>query len=193
LNRQTAPRLASAAPRLAALAATLMLLPASGCQPRQASTAPRAGTTDVRSASDTVRGHLSLRGSEPLASLVVTHTDGSRAVVLRSAQEHLLRQVVGLDIEVRGTPMSGTAAHGAPPGTPVLDVESFIVKAADGEPAHDGIVVVDGDAVWLFAQGEHLWAPALPQALRTLPGARAWVAGPLDRQPSAWGIISRPD
>ena len=71
-----------------------------------------------------------------------------------------------------------------------LGVERFVVVAANGVPATDGWLVAEGAVLYLVtADGQrhplvrpspNLWAHA---------GSRAWVSGPLDREPVAYGII----
>jgi hypothetical protein len=72
-------------------------------------------------------------------------------------------------------------------------VEQFVVRAADGTPAHDGVLRDTPQGVVLErADRTRTLLPELPSALRTQIGARIFWVGPLDRFPVAYGILRLP-
>ena len=148
-------------------------------------------TGAVRTASvDTARGTLMETGSEPNTMMVLQTADGT-GIVLGGPSLALLRRVAGLEVMVEGTRTNERAAVPTPGDARVFAVERFVVRAADGVPAVDGIVTVDRGQYWLvLADGRRMEARALPAELRTKNGgARVFLAGPLDRAPVAYGVI----
>jgi hypothetical protein len=152
-----------------------------------------ADTTDTAVAvvaavtTDTLRGTLTEVGSEP-SSIVLTPQVGS-AVVLRGAIVPL-RGVVGTDVVVRGRLTGERTPIATPTPAPVFEVSSFIVRAAGGVTAHDGVLRETGGRVYLVREDSTtVEIPALPPTLRAQIGARVYLAGPLDRPPAAYGII----
>jgi hypothetical protein len=160
---------------------------AGGCQPKH----PADGTPDPQAvAADTLRGVLTVTGSEPLTTLLLTPAGDGRPVMLHG-DRRLLERLTGLELEVVGRIVAGVAHTGTPDpaATSVLEVERFVVRGADGVAAVDGTVLREDGQFFLLVDGRRLHAPALPPALQAVPGARVFVAGPLDRPPVAYGII----
>lgn len=144
-------------------------------------------------ARDTLRGVVSLVGSEPLTTFVLTRTDRSRVALDASgnAGAAAVRNVVGLDIMVRGARTDARAVGGSPQPLPAFRVDEFIVRAADGARAYDGVVMRESGTFFLrLADGSRIGAPKLPVTLQRQIGARVFVAGPLDAPPIAYGIIA---
>jgi len=80
----------------------------------------------------------------------------------------------------------------SPRGALVFRVERFVVRTVDGIAAEDGELVSSAGGFALRrADGRELKLPALPPSLRTRVGARIYLAGPLDRAPAAYGVITR--
>lgn len=132
-------------------------------------------------AADTLRGTVRVVGSEP-GTLVVLRTAAGASVTLLG-ERRLLERVAGLEVRVDGT----RRADGR------FQVERVAVRAAEGVPAVDGVLVREGER-WLLetADGRRLPVARLPAALRGQAGARIWLAGPLDRAPAAFGVIADP-
>jgi hypothetical protein len=128
-------------------------------------------------AGDTLRGTVRVVGADP-ATMVVLDTGDGR-VTLRGEATAGLRRVNGLGVWVRGALRGGA-----------VDVTAFQVREADGMPAADGVLQLDGEAaVLVTADGERLRYTPAPAALRARVGARVWIAGPVGGEPQAWGVI----
>lgn len=159
-----------AAARVAALLAAGALLAA--CHH-----AVRPAAAESRSRVDSIVGIVRVVGVDQLPQVTLALDDASPAVSLDGPAS--LRRVAGLRIAVVG---ERTGAR--------LVVRRFTVLAANGVPAIDGIITADGESVALVTQdGTRHRLVHPPQPLRANIGHRAWVSGPLDREPVAFGII----
>lgn len=150
-------------------------------------------STPVTAAGDTLRGVLTAVGNEPLAALVITTRDGGRYVLeaTTDGEARMLRNVVGLELMVRGARTGAQSAAAAPRPIPVFGMSGFVVRSADGHPTVDGVVSRTNDAyVLLVADGRRVPVPRLPVTLQQRIGARVFVAGPLDAPPISYGIIA---
>ncbi len=155
---------------LTALALTLAALTAlAGC-----AGGPGAGEP---MAADTLMGTVRVVGADPATMVVLATADGR--VTLRGDATDGLRRVNGLVVWVRGTARDDA-----------MEVTGFRVREADGIPAADGILELDGDtAVLVTPDGARLRYTPVPTALRGRVGARVWIAGRAGGEPQAWGVI----
>jgi len=130
---------------------------------------------------DSLRGTVEVVGSEPATSVALLMDGGARAVTLEG-ERPLLDRLAGLEVAVWGAPVR--------PG--VFRVERVAVRAAGGVAAVDGVLAREG-AGWVLRTGDgrRRAIPRLPEALRGMPGARVWIAGPLDH-PDSFGVIKEP-
>lgn len=138
---------------------------------------------------DTLRGVVSITGSDPITSVVVTPRQGD-AVIVQGAPAVTLRNADGLEVRLDGR-FTGARAIGAGPGpSPVFEAATFVVRALDGQPAIDGVLerAANGFALRL-ADGRTRAIPALPEGLREHVGARVYLAGPPGAVPSAYGVL----
>jgi hypothetical protein len=150
------------------------------------STPSHADDVDA-SAADTVRGTLALLGNEPMSELRIIPVGGGAPLVLAGRQSALLRGLARLDVMVAGRM---TSKRGAAGGAGVFTVDSFVVRAADGMPAHDGIIAEHAGRFYLVVSGgTRMPADHLPGMLRGKVGARVFLTGPLDRAPASYGVI----
>ncbi len=132
-----------------------------------------AGGTAV----DTLRGTVAVTGADPLTH-VVLRTDAG-AVDVQGPGAELLRSVNGLEVMVEGHRAGST-----------LTARAFRVREADGLPAADGVLEVEGDtAILVTPGGERLAYTPIPSALRARAGQRVWIAGVVGSEPRAWGVI----
>ena len=142
------------------------------------------------SASDSVRGRLSVAGSEPLVGVLLTPTGGGAPLALSGAPSVLLRGLGGMDVVVRGRLTGERSGTASPRTAPEFSVDEFEVRAVDGVSATDGVVAVaDGSFFLVTADGRRLAARYLPAALRQKVGARVFVAGALDGEAASYGVI----
>lgn len=151
---------------------------------------PGAPEASAALSADTLRGTLVELGSAPNTVLVLRPSKGE-PVALAGTSMPLLRRVVGLEIVVEGRRTGGRAVATTPGGSPVFAVDRFIVRAADGTPAHDGVVTsVAGTLSLTLSNGRRVVVSAMPGALASKIGARVFLAGPLHLAPVAYGIIA---
>ena len=147
---------------------------------------PPGGARDAASATaaDTLRGTVAVVGATPLTRVVLRPAGGGADVELVGAQRDALARVAGAEVRVAGRQARGTAS------APALEVASFAVTAVDGQPAVDGRLEREGEQLVLVtADGRRIRLVQPPAALEEWVGARVWVAGPLDREPQAFGLI----
>lgn len=154
------------------LAAAAALL---GCAPP--GPVPGGGTAV---AGDTLRGVVQVVGSEPLTSVVLEPAGGGAAVTLEGARPLLLR-LQGIEV----------AVGGARQAVDRFRVDELRVRSANGVAAVDGVLArEDGRDVLVLADGARRVIRSLPGALRGRMGARVWLAGPLEGDIDAFGIIT---
>jgi hypothetical protein len=125
---------------------------------------------------DSVRGKVQVVGVEALPAIMLA-PEGRPAVTLIGPAS--LRRVAGLTVVAIGR-LAGSK----------LTVKRFTVVAANGVPATDGRLVADGATLYLETADHvrHRLVKPSPR-LWTEAGRRAWVSGPLDHEPVAYGII----
>ena len=141
-----------------------------------------------RALQDSVRGVIESVGSEPLTHLILRQHDRSTCAV-QAASGALPSSLAGLEVTLWG---ARTAS--APPTLPgvscAFNATRYAVRAADGIPTVDGLLRADGARFFLeLATGERRALRDVPAVLRRRVGARIFWAGPLDRAPSAYGVL----
>lgn len=136
---------------------------------------------------DTASGVVKLLGAAPTAQLTLVQAGGAGSIALTGPSAAALERSTGAQIWVSGTITTGP---GRPLAAHSMKVEQFVVRAVDGVSVTDGFLVADGDALVLVdGDGKRHRLVTPPAALRSQVGARVWIAGPIDREPSAFGII----
>lgn len=154
-----------------------------GCASAAHSTGPSAAPAQT----DTFIGTVQLAGPDSSASvsLLPTSANGETyGLPIKLAGPPSLRSVSGLLVRV-----VGTQAHDKrwPDRVTVL---RFTVIAAKGQPATDGTLADDAGALYLVTVDGRWHVLGHPPAeLHAHVGARVWIAGPLDREPLAFGVI----
>lgn len=141
---------------------------------------------------DTTRGIVTEVGNAPITTLLLVPVDSTRdRVALAGAALPMLRNAVGLEIVVRGRLTNDRVAAASPRGVPVFAVKQFEVRAADGQPAHDGIVTLNRNQFSLrLGDGRMVRVVAMPTLLRDKVGARVFLVGKLDQPPLSYGILA---
>jgi len=155
-----------------------------GCASASHGTAPGAAPAQT----DMFIGTVQLTGPDSSASvsLLPTSANGDEmyGLPIKLAGPPSLRSVRGLLVRV-----VGTQAHDKrwPDRVTVL---SFTVIAAKGQPATDGMLADDAGALYIVTPDGRWHTLGHPPAeLHAHVGARVWIAGPLDREPIAFGVI----
>lgn len=144
---------------------------AGGCHRSAAGDNPAAASTD------SLQGTVRITGVDALPRVTLAFDDGTPSVTLVGAPS--LRQVAGLRVSVVG------ARAGSQ-----MTVSRFTVVAANGVPATDGVLSIDGTALILTtADGRRHTLVSPSPALRAAAGHRVWVSGPLTAPPVAYGVI----
>jgi hypothetical protein len=130
-------------------------------------------------------GVVQVTGNEPMTTVQLVTTT-QQVLTLDGAALAELRAASGLEVQITARPV------GAPP-VQVFSVEQFVVRAADGTAAYDGVLRETPQGVVLErADRTQTRLPELPSALRAQIGARIFWVGPLDRFPVAYGILRLP-
>lgn len=164
--------------------------PAASVPGDEPGTAP--GGTSSAAPVDTLRGTVAIVGAEPLTQVVLRPAAGGAEVVLLGNLIPELRRVAGAEVWIagRGAEEEAGRAGTAAPGARAFQVQRFEVRAVDGVPAVDGVLVVIGDVAYLRVPGgAELRIAHLPSALRGQSGARVWLSGRLDGDIEAFGVI----
>lgn len=127
---------------------------------------------------DSLRGTVAVVGAEPLTRVVLQSLAGEQ-LRLEGRAAPLLRRLDGIDVLVAGRAVGGR-----------LQVGSFRVVGANGRPAADGVLTLEGTTAVLMGPNDVSirFTPA-PLALRDHIGSRVWIAGVAGGEPEAWGVI----
>jgi hypothetical protein len=160
-----------------ALSCLISVVALSACQRvKQSAAIPVVG--------DTLRGVVQVVGAEP-GSVVQLRLASGQVVPLESAELAALRMTASLEVMVRGATARANTA---------FVVEQFSVRAVDGIPAVDGwlLSTETGRYALRMADGSQLPLAAVPTGMTPLVGGRVFWAGPLDRAPSAYGVLVPP-
>lgn len=174
------------------LAGTVYLLTI-GCRrdaPARGDSAPAAAAPV---GSDTVRGVIQIVGNDPVTTVLLVPRDTTRPpVALRGEVLPVLRQASGLEVMVRGQRTAARDVGASPAGVPVFAVTDFVVRAADGVTAEDGVLERRGTG-YVLRQRDNTVRDigTLPLALRDAVGARIYLVGSLSA-PSSWGVLKAP-
>lgn len=146
----------------------------------------------ANAAADTLRGTIAIVGSEPATFVVLRPVGGGTEVALQGEDAIDLHRLAGVEVVVVGRGEETADRSGVPtrPGAARFVVERFAVRAVDGVPAVDGILVERDDGIFLKLPDDELRRITRPPAeFHAMIGARVWVAGPLDDGVAAYGII----
>jgi len=147
------------------------------CQGHQAGSAGSAPDPARAAQSDTVIGTIQIVGTDPFPRTVIL--PGYSGIALHLIGPPTLQRLNGLQVQVVGR-QAGEQ----------FTVKSFEVVSANGQPATDGRLVMDGGTLYIVTQdgARHPLVSPSPN-LRSRVGQRVWVSGPLDREPIAYGYI----
>jgi hypothetical protein len=121
-----------------------------------------AGANAARSRGDSVRGVLTFLGTEPARQVVLRQGDAT--IALSGMATTGLSKLVGTEIVVHGVQVTPRD----------VVVNDFVVRAANGVPAFDG-VLEEGGALRL-TDGSGVRRVPLPAEVRGMVGTRVWVA-----------------
>lgn len=158
--------------------------PATAPSPNKPSpSATAAGATAAGATrSDTLRGKPAVVGSAPFTQVALRPAAGG-SVTITGPLAREIGRASGADVWVRGT----RTERG-------FEATDYRVRTVDGASALDGVLVVDGESVYLrLADGSRRALRSAPAALRAEAGARVWVTGGLDQPVAAFGVLKPRD
>jgi hypothetical protein len=121
-----------------------------------------AGSNASRSRGDSVRGVLTLIGTEPARQVVLKA--GDQTISLSGMATTGLSRLAGAEIVVHGVQVTPRD----------VVVNDYIVRAAHGAPAFDGLLEEGGTL--RLTDGSGAKRVPLPAELRGVSGVRVWVA-----------------
>lgn len=135
-----------------------------------------AGSSTGRSRGDSVRGVLTLIGTEPAKQVVLKA--GEQTIALSGMATTGLSKLAGAEVVVHGVQVTPRD----------VVVNDYVVRAAHGAPAFDGTLEEGGTLRLTDGSGSR--RVPLPAELRGITGARVWVAVK-NGSAVAGGVISR--
>ena len=121
-----------------------------------------AGSSARGARGDTVRGVLTMIGTEPARQVVLKR--GEQLIALSGMATTGLSRLAGTEIVVRGVQVTPRD----------VVVNDYVVRAAQGTPAFDG--TLDENGALRLTDGSGTKRVPLPADLRGLTGTRVWVA-----------------
>jgi hypothetical protein len=130
-----------------------------------------------------------------MSRIALATGEGAGAELLALAGEQLseLAAAEGLEVMVSGKRTTERAFDVAPNGAVVFKVEWFVVRAADGVEARDGVlIIVNGQPFLETAPGVREPIAGFPAALASQVGARIFLVGPRGSTPHAFGVLRKP-
>lgn len=131
---------------------------------------------------DTLRGTPAVVGTDRFNQVVLKPAGGGKSIVLAGPQARLLRNASGADVWVAGTRRTDGQ----------FEVSRFEVRTADGVPAYDGTLELQGSQYYLVtADGHRHVVNNVPAALRTHVGERVWMTGTLEKGPVTFGVLGK--
>lgn len=146
------------------------------------SLARRLAPAANRGTGDSLRGVLKIERTMSGPRVTLLTTEVGKPVVLSGMATTDLARLEGLEVVVRGARIAQRE----------LAVSSFVVRAANGVPVSDG-VLINRDGVWSLqiTEGGHLALGRTPTAeMREFAGERVWFARG-ESSPPTFGVIAR--
>ena len=150
----------------------------------------------IAAAIDSLRGVIVVTGNEPL-SRVTIEAEGETWLVDSAASPSTplseLRGAAGLEVTLVGVADSTRRPGGGPVPMRSFRLLRFFVRAVDGQPAVDGILVQEPSGALLrLSDGTSLPIAEVPPALASQIGARIYWAGSTAEAPMAYGVLRAP-
>jgi hypothetical protein len=136
-----------------------------------------AGVTQEASY-DSAVGIISVTGTTFEHHLVLRSGDKAIALLTAAADSAALTNLAGVEVLVHGD-LEGSA----------MRVKTFTAMRVDGAPVIDGVLVANGDQLFVKTTAGLQLLGNPPAKLREMISARVWIGGPLDTGPNNYGII----
>src|SRR5262245_60426585 len=125
-----------------------------------------------------LRGIISVTGTSFDQHMQLRTQDRSTRLLANPVDSAALTRWGGVEVETRGW----LDERG-------MRVANFTASSVSGSRVVDGIVRVNGGNVSLETQNGVVALGNPPNELRTMPGARVWVSGSLEKGPNSYGVI----
>jgi hypothetical protein len=143
---------------------------------------PTVLRSPTQSGEDSVRGIVSVNGTERDKHTMIAPLGGGRHVEITGPLAVMIGHTAGTDVSVSGV-MSGTS----------LAASHFIVRTVEGSPAMDGTLKIENGVTWLVsATGTRVRLTNPPPAFASRDGARVWITGDPARGVASYGFIDPP-
>src|ERR1041385_6539508 len=134
--------------------------------------------TTAPAAADTLRGIISVNGTDRDHHTMIAPSAGRRAEITGPLAV-IIGRTAGADVWVSGR-ATGTS----------LAADRFVVRTVDGAPAIDGTLKLDGTALYIVtADGVRNRILNPPPAFQGRDGARVWITGDPARAVASYGFI----
>lgn len=139
---------------------------------------PAVHGSSAATAPDSLTGIVSITGTSFEQRLVLRSGNTTTILSATPADSASLSRLGGVEVMVVGQRDDQT-----------FRVEYFRARSVGGSPVVDGVLRNDGGRLLLETATSRIPLGNPPTALRTLVGARVWIAGPLDSGPNSYGVI----
>jgi hypothetical protein len=153
-----------------------------------ARTSPGAGTSTPApppappAIVDSVRGIVSVVGTEHERRVMVAPSGGGRRVEIGGPIASLVGHVAGAEVWVTGSRSGAT-----------IEASRFVVRTVDNMPAIDGTLRTEGSTLYIVTtNGTRTRIASPPPALVGHDGARVWITGDPARGVASFGFIDPP-
>ena len=151
-------------------------------KPEPATSSGTASSSAPIMPGDTVRGIVSVVGTDRDRHVMVAPPGGVRRVEITGHLAAIIGHTAGADVWVTG-PRTGTS----------LEAQRFVVRMVDGMPALDGTLKTEGAMLYIVTvNGGRTRIVAPPPPLLGRDGARVWITGDPSRAVSSFGFIDPP-
>ena len=139
-------------------------------------------TPTTVSVSDTVRGIISVTGTDRDHHVMIAPAGGGRRIEITGPTAPLIGHTSGADVWVSGL-RAGTS----------LQAERFVVRTVDGSPALDGTLKTEGSTLYIVTDnGARTRIVSPPPPLIGHDGARVWITGDPAKGVASFGFIDPP-
>lgn len=128
---------------------------------------------------DSARGIVSITGTSFQKTIVLRSSAGAVTLAPSATDSVSLSRLGGMEVLVEGARTSTG-----------FRVDRFKAVSVEGRPVADGIIRLENGQVFLEHDGKRTLIGNPPTVIRSMPGARVWIGGPLATGPNTFGIIT---
>jgi hypothetical protein len=166
--------------RRACLPLAVVLLAGCACPPPQPSSSAAGGPPPP----DTLRGLVVVVRTADQPAVLLRPTGSAEVIPLNGSAVAALRDLEGFEVRVAGM------IHTVHAERSLADVADFRVLAVEGQPVRDGRLSLRGDSLFVTDSAGTASPIVSPSPiLRHDIDRRVWIAGPIDKPPTAFGVV----